>query len=92
MEPGSAESESDDESLPGVVRLRRCPLLELSRRYPDVVCSIHRGLLRGAARAQAAESEVDLQPFAEVGACLAQVPDPAPSEDETGDGPAEQPA
>jgi predicted ArsR family transcriptional regulator len=52
------------------VRLTRCPLLEAAHRYPDVVCGVHLGIVRGALE----EYDVDatgtnLVPFAEPGAC-----------------------
>ncbi len=52
------------------VRLTRCPLLEVARRYPDVVCSIHRGLVEGALNQWGEpDTSVQLVPFAEPGAC-----------------------
>ncbi|MGH3509855.1 MAG: helix-turn-helix transcriptional regulator [Nocardioidaceae bacterium] len=53
-----------------VVRLTRCPLLEAAHKYPDVVCGVHLGIVRGALE----EYDVDpagteLTPFAEPGAC-----------------------
>lgn len=54
-----------------VVRLTRCPLLETAQQYPDVVCGVHLGLVRGALTAYGADSEgTELVPFAEPGACL----------------------
>lgn len=54
-----------------VVRLTRCPLLAAAHQYPDVVCGVHLGLVRGALAAYGADSEgTDLVPFAEPGACL----------------------
>lgn len=56
------------------VRLRQCPLLEAAREQPDVVCSVHLGIVRGALGAWGAESgDVTLVPFAEPGACLLHV-------------------
>jgi predicted ArsR family transcriptional regulator len=60
--------EADDRQ--SVVRLTRCPLLETAHRYPDVVCGVHLGIVRGALEeydADAARSE--LFPFSEPGAC-----------------------
>src|SRR5690606_38641987 len=58
-------------ATPGRVRLTRCPLLEVARQYPDVVCAVHLGLVRGALREYgAAPDHVDLKPFAEPGGCL----------------------
>lgn len=54
-----------------VVRLGSCPLLEAARQYPDVVCGVHLGLVRGALTAYGADDEgTELVPFAEPGACL----------------------
>lgn len=50
--------------------LTRCPLLETAKEYPDVVCGVHLGIVRGALEEYAADStRTDLQPFAEPGAC-----------------------
>ncbi len=53
-----------------VVRLTRCPLLEAAHKYPDIVCGVHLGLVRGALEEYGADPEgTDLRPFAEPGAC-----------------------
>jgi predicted ArsR family transcriptional regulator len=53
-----------------VVRLTRCPLLEAAHRYPDVVCGVHLGLVRGALEEYGADpAGTDLHPFSEPGAC-----------------------
>ena len=56
-----------------VVKLHRCPLLEAAHRNPQVVCSVHLGLVRGALDALGADPErterTALQPFSEPGAC-----------------------
>jgi predicted ArsR family transcriptional regulator len=52
------------------VRLTRCPLLDTARRYPDVVCAVHLGIVRGALDEYGADaSPAELLPFAEPGAC-----------------------
>lgn len=52
------------------VRLTRCPLLEAARRYPDVVCGVHLGLVRSALTEYGGDPEAaELRPFAEPGAC-----------------------
>ncbi len=62
----------------GTIRLTRCPLLETARAYPDVVCGVHLGIVRGALAAYGADpAEADLAPFAEPGACLLDL-DPVP--------------
>lgn len=53
-----------------VVRLTRCPLLEAAEKYPDVVCGVHLGIVRGALEAYGADpTGTALMPFAEPGAC-----------------------
>jgi predicted ArsR family transcriptional regulator len=56
-----------------VVRLRRCPLLEAAHRNPEVVCSVHLGLVRGALEELGADPSrtegIALRPFSEPGAC-----------------------
>ena len=55
----------------GVVRLTSCPLLEAAHQYPDIVCGVHLGLVRGALTAYGGDPEgTELLPFAEPGACL----------------------
>lgn len=51
-------------------RLTRCPLLEAAHEYPDIVCGVHLGLVRGSLESfggPGADSE--LEPFSEPGAC-----------------------
>ena len=53
-----------------VVRLTRCPLLEAAHKYPDVVCGVHLGIVRGALEEYGADpSGTELFPFSEPGAC-----------------------
>ena len=53
-----------------VVRLTRCPLLETAKRYPDVVCAVHLGIVRGALEEYGGDpGPAELLPFAEPGAC-----------------------
>jgi len=50
--------------------LTRCPLLETAKEYPDVVCGVHLGIVRGALEEYGADSDrTRLLPFAEPGAC-----------------------
>jgi predicted ArsR family transcriptional regulator len=57
----------------GVVKLHRCPLLEAAHRNPEVVCSVHLGMVRGALDELGADPEqteqTALQPFSEPGSC-----------------------
>lgn len=61
----------DPEERSPVVRLRQCPMLDVARRHPEVVCQVHLGLVEGAvATAGGDASDVSLEAFAEHGACL----------------------
>ena len=53
------------------VRLRRCPLLEAARAQPDVICTVHLGLVRGVLSSLGVEpGQPSLAPFAEEDACV----------------------
>lgn len=53
------------------VRLQRCPLLDVARAQPGIVCPLHLGLVRGALAELGGDPDrADLRPFAEPGACL----------------------
>jgi predicted ArsR family transcriptional regulator len=53
-----------------VVRLTHCPLLEAAHRYPEVVCGVHLGIVRGALEEYGADpATTELFPFSEPGAC-----------------------
>ncbi|WP_198285890.1 helix-turn-helix transcriptional regulator [Saccharomonospora marina] len=50
--------------------LRRCPLLDAATRYPEVVCQVHLGIVRGAMEVFGGDEErTALLPFSEPGAC-----------------------
>lgn len=54
---------------PGVL-LTRCPLLATARAYPDVVCAVHLGIVRGALGEYGADpAGAELHPFSDPGAC-----------------------
>jgi predicted ArsR family transcriptional regulator len=60
---------------PMVVRLERCPLLETAHQFPDVVCAVHLGMVRGVLERLGETTEgTELLPFAEPGACLLVLP------------------
>lgn len=64
---GFAPVADADESA---IRLTRCPLLTAARRYPDVVCGVHVGIVRGALEEYGADpTGFELLPFSEPGAC-----------------------
>jgi predicted ArsR family transcriptional regulator len=55
------------------ILLRRCPFLDVARRHPDVVCSLHLGIMHGALTALGAPVDaLDLQPFAQPSLCVAR--------------------
>ena len=52
------------------VSLLTCPLLSAARAHPEVICSVHEGLVTGALEAYGAPDEnARLVPFASPGAC-----------------------
>src|SRR6476469_7388780 len=54
--------------------LQGCPFLSMARAPPDVVCGIHRGLLRGTMTAVGEDAtDVDLQPFVTERSCVARL-------------------
>ena len=54
--------------------LSDCPVMALAEARPDVVCGVHRGLLKGALEAVGeTDTEVGLQPFVEPRLCLARL-------------------
>jgi predicted ArsR family transcriptional regulator len=56
------------------IDLRACPFLSVAREHPDVVCSVHLGLIRGTLdRVGAPPLASRLVPFAEPGLCVAQL-------------------
>ncbi|WP_310961023.1 helix-turn-helix transcriptional regulator [Nocardioides terrisoli] len=58
------------------MRLTRCPLLELAREQPGIVCNVHLGLVGGALEEYGAtDLDAELRPFAEPGACLLDLRD-----------------
>lgn len=60
---------------PATERLTTCPLLDVALAHPEVVCQVHRGLVEGAleARDPGHAADVELEPFAEVGACRLRI-------------------
>ncbi|PRZ42196.1 transcriptional regulator [Antricoccus suffuscus] len=52
------------------VRLTTCPLLDAANKYPDIVCGVHLGIIRGAIEEYGADGEeTQLVAFSEPGAC-----------------------
>ena len=57
------------------VRLRTCPILDSATTNPDVICSVHHGLVEGIRGALGRdEGTVGLEPFALPGACRLTLP------------------
>lgn len=77
------DPETDDDATE--VRLTRCPLLEAAYRYPDVVCNVHLGIVKGAMEAYGADDTLsELHAFSEPGACMLRLlPEPG-ADPETG--------
>lgn len=60
----------------GRVVLRRCPVLDVARRHPEVVCHVHLGVIDGmyAATTGSVPDGVGLEPFAEPSGCRLHLP------------------
>ncbi|HEX7405252.1 MAG TPA: hypothetical protein VF307_04940 [Candidatus Nanopelagicaceae bacterium] len=58
-----------------VIHLQTCPLLAAAKLEPEIICSVHLGLVRGLIT-QAGEDcdEVELAPFAQPGSCRLTLP------------------
>ena len=69
FDPELAGDETDRQ-----IRLRGCPFRDAARANPEVVCSVHLGLLRGTlTRLGAPPTTTRLLPFVEPELCLAQL-------------------
>lgn len=54
------------------ILLRRCPFLDVAKRHPEVVCSLHLGIMRGALQTLGAPVGAgDLEPFVQPSLCVA---------------------
>jgi predicted ArsR family transcriptional regulator len=63
----------DDPERPRVL-LHRCPFLDTASAHPEVVCSVHLGLMRGALAELGADVRTeDLIPWAEPEVCVAHL-------------------
>lgn len=67
-----------DDAAERHLELNACPFRELARAYPEIVCTVHLGLLRGSLdRLGVATAETaGLRPFVEPELCVADVPCP----------------
>lgn len=67
---------------PARLLMRPCPFHDLSRRYQQVVCPIHLGIMRGALQRAGGDMTTDtLVPYAEPGACIAHLATTTPRPD-----------
>ncbi|NMR18962.1 metalloregulator ArsR/SmtB family transcription factor [Cellulomonas fimi] len=65
---------ADEDEGHVVILQRHCPFLEVARAHPDVVCSVHLGLMRGVLETMAAPVSADrLVPFASPAGCEAHL-------------------
>jgi predicted ArsR family transcriptional regulator len=65
FEPEQAENE---------IRMRRCPFHDLAETYPEIVCSVHRGLISGALAELGSDVELDeLDVFPQPDVCIARL-------------------
>lgn len=56
------------------INLHACPLLDAATAHPEVVCTVHHGLVRGALEAHgAADHPSSLEPFAAPGTCVLRI-------------------
>jgi predicted ArsR family transcriptional regulator len=56
------------------VEMRRCPFYELAESSPQVICTLHHGIIDGALAEAGSEQTVErLDPFVEPGLCLAHL-------------------
>jgi predicted ArsR family transcriptional regulator len=57
-----------------VIRLRHCPFREIAVQYPELVCSLHLGLMRGVlSEVRAPLTAERLEPLVEPSLCLAHL-------------------
>ena len=56
------------------IEMHRCPFAALAEESPEVICTLHRGIIDGALEAADRGAQVDrLEPFAEPGLCVARL-------------------
>ncbi len=55
------------------ILLRTCPLLDVARAHPDVVCAVHEGMVQGVLEELGAPDDVRLSPFAHPAGCLLRI-------------------
>lgn len=56
------------------IEMRRCPFYALADEAPQIICSLHNGIIDGVLEASASGREVErLQPFVEATLCVAEL-------------------
>ena len=56
------------------IEMRRCPFYALAEESPEVICTLHRGIIDGALAAGSAGLSVErLDPFVEPSLCIAHL-------------------
>lgn len=61
-------------SAQSMIELHACPFRDEAQRNPDVICSVHLGLIRGAVRSLGHDADdVRLRPFVEPGLCVVEL-------------------
>ena len=55
------------------IALHACPFRPLAREHPEVICSVHLGLLRGSLTRLGVAADSQLRPFVEPELCIAQL-------------------
>jgi predicted ArsR family transcriptional regulator len=54
--------------------MRRCPFYALAEDSPQVICTLHQGIVEGALNEAGSEQTVErLDPFVEPGLCIAHL-------------------
>lgn len=70
----TSSARTDDAARTADVDIIGCPFLELARERPEVVCEVHRGLVRGTLEVLGEpDVEVGLTPFAEPTRCTSRI-------------------
>ena len=68
------------ETVPGEIRMRRCPFHDLAEAQPEIICAVHKGLITGALQELGSELEVaGLHVFVEPDLCVAGLRPPSPT-------------
>jgi predicted ArsR family transcriptional regulator len=76
--------DDDAEGTAPQIKLRHCPFREIAEQHPEVVCSLHLGLMQGAlAEVNAPVTAERLEPFVRPSLCVAHLSADRPSQRST---------